>query len=518
MGMAQTVNRYMVFFNDKNNTPYTVSQPQEYLSIKAIQRNGRIVNTEDLPVTPGYITELKENNVIILGTTKWLNGALVEMIESDLSKVNNLAFVKSIEYVAPGEKPQTGGKPSFEDAQNDVDDLNSTLTQHNMLNSDVMHEDGFFGNGFLIGVFDGGFRGVDQISYFEHIYDNNQITDIYNFVTNGTDIYSYSDHGTRAFSTIAASGSDYEGISTKANFLLYVTEDVRSEYRIEEYNWLIAAERADSTGVDIISSSLGYTDFDDASMDYTHDDLNGKTAVITIAAEKAFERGIIVVTSAGNSGNKAWQKVTPPADGQHVLAIGSVDEFQVKSNFSSIGPINATWIKPDLMAMGQQTVLIGQSGAIATGSGTSFSAPQVASLIAGIWEKYPTLSNIELVDVLKKSADRAGDPDNIYGYGIPSYIGFDNLYQTVTQIASLNVFPNPVLDGNLQIKVKDPNSVEKMDLVIYTTDGKKVMETTRSVSWGNNPIQVSINALSRGIYIVKIITAEQTMMKRIVKP
>ena len=507
----------MVFFEDKNNTPYTVSHPQEYLSIKAIQRKGRVINAEDLPVTPDYIAKLKDNNALILGTTKWLNGALIELLETDLSTINSLDFVKQIEYVAPGMKPLIGGRQSSENDENDEEQIHSTLAQHDMLNSNLMHEDGFYGEGFLIAVMDGGFRGVDQASYFTHLYDNDQIIDVHNFVTNGTDIYSYSDHGTRAFSTIAASGADYEGISPKATFLLYVTEDTSSEYRIEEYNWLMAAERADSIGVDIISTSLGYTDFDDISMDYFHDDLDGNTAVITIAAEEAYSRGILVVASAGNSGNKNWRKVTPPADGEHILTVGSVTEFQVRSNFSSIGPITATWIKPDVMAMGQQTVLIGQSGTITTGTGTSFAAPQVASLAAGIWEKYPTLSNIELANIIRNSADRGGNPDNEYGYGIPSYSAFNNFYKTVTQTEFLNIFPNPIFDESLQIQVKDPNAIDGLDLIIYTTDGKKVMETTRSVSWKNNPIQIPLNDLLRGTYIVKIITSEQIIVKRIVK-
>jgi subtilisin family serine protease len=517
---AQVTNRYVVFLKDKLNSPYSITQPQEFLSTKSIQRNGRVITEEDLPVTPSYISQLENGGALIIGTSKWFNAAVIAIDESNLSNIDALPFVSKIEYVAPGTKPVGGGRISDEEEQEDNETSNEVLIQHNMLNADAMHSDGYFGEGMLIAVIDGGFINVDQISYFSHLYDNQQVLDIRNFVTDGSDIYDHSDHGTRVLSTMAALGADYEGISTKADYLLYVTE-ASGEFRIEEYNWLMAAERADSIGVDIITTSVGYTDFDDASMDYTHDDLDGNTSVVTIAAEEAFERGIMVIASAGNSGNKSWEKVTPPADGEHVLAIGSVDNAEIKSNFSSVGPINANWVKPDLMAMGEKTVLIGQSGILATGNGTSFAAPQVASLVAGVWGKYPELTNIELTDILRKSADRGGNPDDDYGHGIPSYLAFENYHTTTSTFHllenNISVFPNPVVDGTMQIRLLDPNVEYELDLEIYTTDGKKIMEKSTTVTWANNPIQVKIHALSKGIYIMKIKTPQQTLIRRIMK-
>lgn len=517
---AQDTNRYMVFFKDKVNTPYSINLPEEFLSAKSIQRNGRIITDEDLPVTPTYISQLKNNGALIIGTTKWLNAALIELNEIDLSNIISLSFVEQIEYVAPGVKPTVGGRNSSDEETDETNTSNEVLIQQKMLCTDVMHADGYFGKGMLIAVLDGGFTNVDQISYFTHLFDNQQVQDVHNFVTNGIDVYDYSDHGTRVFSTMAAFGVDYEGIATKADYLLYVTE-ASGEYRIEEYNWLLAAERADSIGVDIITTSVGYTDFDDPTMDYTHDDLDGKTAVVTIAAEKAFERGIVVISSAGNSGNKTWEKVTPPADGENVLAIGSVDEVEMKSNFSSIGPINTAWTKPDLMAMGERTILIGGSGILTTGNGTSFSAPLVAGLVAGIWEKYPDLSNAELTDVIRKSSDRGSIPDDNYGYGIPSYHAFNNYYNTLNilpgQEGYLSIFPNPVVDGILHLSVQDPDVVHEIRLVIYTTDGKKVVESDTSLTWASSPIQVNLHDLSKGVYILKIITPHQILTKRIIK-
>ncbi len=521
--IAQSTNRYMVFFKDKTGTPYSISQPEEFLTLKAIERKGRSVTEEDLPVTPTYITGLQDNNAIVVGTTNWLNGALIELVDTDLSTISNLAFVDHVEYVAPGGKPSVGGRRSIEEGVEGTEGSDEVLIQHSLLSADMMHADGYYGEGILVAVLDGGFINVDQISYFSHLYDNQQIQDIHNFATNGADVYDYSDHGTRVFSTMSASGTDYEGVAPSADYLLYVTE-ASGEYRVEEYNWLLAAERADSIGADIITTSVGYTDFDDPSMDYTHDDLDGETAIVTIAAEKAFERGIVVVSSAGNFGNKTWVKVSPPSDGEHVLAIGSVSGGETISNFSSLGDIVAGWIKPDLMAMGQQTVLIGQAGSLTTSTGTSFAAPQVAGLIAGIWEKYSDLSNVEIVDMIKSSADRAGNPDDSYGYGIPSYTAFSNIYEDVTstiggelQSESLRIFPNPVVDDILQISVNNPNIIDEIGLVIYTADGKKILETKKAVTWATNPVQMSMSTLSKGIYIIKIITTEQIVTKRVVK-
>jgi len=514
-GLAQSTKRYMVFFTDKDDTPYTIDQPQEYLTQKAINRKGRNVSTEDLPVTPFYISQLKDNNALIIGTTRWLNGALIQLLESDLPTIQALNFVKNTEYIAPNQKPTVGGRVGVEEDVEDAQIMNATLAQYNILKTNLMHEDGYYGEGVLIAVLDGGFKGVDTGAYFKHIFTDNQVMDVHNFVTGGKDVYDYSDHGTRVFSTISAQGDDYEGIATKANYLLYVTE-AEFEYKIEEYNWLLAAERADSIGVDIISTSLGYSDFDDPTMDYTQDDLDGQTAVVTIAAEMAYERGIVVVTSAGNAGNRTWQKVTSPADGEHVLAIGSVNESLIKSTFSSVGPVNANWTKPDLMAMGQSTVLIDGAGSIITSSGTSFAAPQVAGLLAGIWEKYPNLTNDELLELARESADRAGNPDFSYGYGIPSYSAIENRYESLEQSDFLRIFPNPITDGILNINVKDPNVVDIVSLIIYASDGKKVLELSKSVNWQNNPVQISTDHLVQGIYMVKIDSEQQTVVKRIV--
>jgi len=511
-GFAQ--DRYAVFFKDKVGSPFSINEPEQFLSYNAIVRTGRKVTNEDLPVTPSYLVSLRNAGAEIIGTTKWLNGAIIELNETDLTSVMGLPFVKNVQLVAFNGKPNTGGRTE----RMEEEEVIPSLPQNDMLNSFQMNAEGYHGEGKLIAVLDGGFEGVNINSYFSHIYDEGKLLDAYNFVTNDVEIYGdESNHGTRVFSTIAALGDDYAGIATGAHYVLYVTEDVGSEYRIEEYNWLMAAERADSAGVDIITSSVGYSDFDDASMDYTHEDLDGRTAVITQAAEMAYERGMIVINSAGNSGNSSWQKVTPPADGEHVLAIGSVGADLSRSSFSSIGPVAEEWIKPDLMAMGGRTVLINDTGLV-NSSGTSFAAPQVAGLVAGIWGKYPKLANDLIVNILRESADRAGQPDFEYGYGIPSYTAFDNLYNQVAKRDFYNVYPNPVVDDQVYLEVIDPNIIEnEVSIQLFTSDGKKLSEFNTTVSWGSNPISLSLKGLSKGVYLLKAISKDRTDVIPIMK-
>ena len=215
----------------------------------------------------------------------------------------------------------------------------------------------------LIGVFDDGFRNLSSIPYFEHVVNNERIELTYNYVSNTPSVENNFHHGLRAMSTIAARGPDYVGIAPNASFILAVTEDSRSEYRIEEYNWIFAAEAADSAGVDIISTSLGYSEgFTDSGMDYAPDQMDGNTAVITRAASLAASKGILLVTSAGNNGNSGWRIITAPADADNVLAVGAIDADGLLNNFSSQGP-NANGItKPDVVAIGRLTSLITTSG------------------------------------------------------------------------------------------------------------------------------------------------------------
>jgi serine protease AprX len=452
---AQVVHRYMVFFKDKDGSPYSVSQPLEFLSQRALDRRAHhnvSVTEQDFPVNAEYVQGLKDiEGVDVFFTTRWFNGALVQMdpngvqANERLDAVLALGFVDRVEFIAPNavlthtqqtvDIPETFTAPAATSL--------SSATQVNMLGAQYLHAEGFRGEGMLIGVFDGGFTGVNLRQVFAHLHTNNRMLGIKDFVKNTGNPYQYDAHGTSALSCIAAkNGSLFTGTAPEAHFLLAVTEEVATEYRVEEYNWLLAAEWADSVGVDVINTSLGYSDFDNSSMNYSTSDMDGLTAVITIASELAAARGILVVNSAGNSGGSSWNIITAPADGPNVLAVGAVNSTGTKASFSSFGPTADGRIKPDVSAMGVSTVVVGSSGSFGTANGTSFSSPLMAGFAAIVWQANPELTNVQVMELIKSWGHLAANPNNSLGYGIPTYTS-DVVLGENERTVTWSVFPNP---------------------------------------------------------------------------
>jgi serine protease AprX len=303
-GWAQ-VNRYVVFFKDKAGIPFTVNEPTEFLSTLAIERRveqGIAVTPEDLPVSENYVQGVRDVGAKAFFQTKWMNGVLVQCDASLIPAIQNLAYVDRVEFVAPNERLMTGRKRT-ELKTKELKTASSTQVQLHMIGLDEMHATGTKGEDMVIGIFDGGFQGVNTSAPFQHIFNENRINleASKDFVTNSDNVFQFDEHGTEVFSVIAAyQDGFFTGGSYEANYQLYVTEDVVGEYRIEEYNWLFAAERADSAGVDVINSSLGYYDFDQGAMDYPKSAMDGKTTVVSKAAQMLADRGVIVVCSAGN--------------------------------------------------------------------------------------------------------------------------------------------------------------------------------------------------------------------------
>ncbi len=354
----------------------------------------------------------------------------------------------------------------------------------------------------LIAIFDAGFSGVNQTAPFSHLFQDHQIKATWDFVYGSDNVFQYDEHGTEVFSVIAAyQEGTFTGGAYEAAFQLYVTEDVGSEYRIEEYNWLFAAERADSSGVDIIHSSLGYYDFDDATMNYAKSAMDGKTAVITRAAQYAADRGIVVVCSAGNEGTLAWQTITAPADAIGVLAVANVNSSGIRVASSSTGPSADGRIKPDVAALGASTTVIKSSGAVGTANGTSLAAPLVTSIVAGVWERYPVLTAHEVMDVIRKSASLAQNPNNQIGYGIPNFKAVVNYVETETQEQPFEVFPNPVPQGNndtLTIRPRDPEEIPNCRIEFLTSSGRELFDGDISFSWLNRAYQTALPQLAPG--------------------
>ena len=516
---AQQINRYLVFFKNKTGTPYSVAQPDQFLSQKAIDRRtkqGILISEEDLPVNPAYISDVKGTGAKTYFTSRWMNGVLIETDQATLDQIKLIPSVDRTEYVAPNKK--LGGRIRKIRSRKENSLAPATKTQLQMLGIDKMQEDGFIGQGMTVAVFDGGFLGVNTAIPFQSIFQENRIVDSFDFVARSGNVFAYDDHGTEVLSIIGAyNEGNYTGGAYKANFQLYVTEDVDSENRIEEYNWLFAAERADSAGVDVINSSLGYNLFDDPSMDYTKAQLDGKTAVISKAASKAIARGIVVVCSAGNEGNNSWQLVTPPADVDGVLAIGSVSSSNSKSTFSSIGPTSDNRIKPDVVALGSGTSVIKPSGVLTSESGTSVACPLITSLVAGVWQAYPQLTAAEMYQTIIRSADEFSQPTNFKGYGLPSYALTTGYLESATQDNEIILYPNPITGSSMNILIKNP-STEPAQIQVFAIDGKLVAELRQLITSSNNPFECNFSSLLAGTYLVKVKSGAHLKIARLVRP
>ena len=517
---AQT-NRYFVFFKDKTGTPYSISDPSQFLSSKSIARRekqGIATTEEDLPVNPTYVAQVKATGAKTFFTSRWWNGVLVETNASTVAVINSLPFVTESVLVAPGSKLLGGRTSKVKHRKNSTADEPVNQFQLEQIGLDEMQLAGYRGEGISIAIFDSGFQGVNSSMPFSDLFTENRVKQMVNFVTNGSSVFVADDHGTEVLSVMAAyDAGSYTGGAYKADYFLYLTEDVSSEYRVEEYNWTFGAERADSAGVDIINSSLGYNQFDDTAMDYQTSDLDGNTAVVTRAARKAIEKGMIVVSSAGNEGSSSWKLVTPPADAEGVFAIGSITSVGTLSSFSSKGPTADGRIKPDVVALGSGTSVIKPSGALGTASGTSLSSPLIASLAAGVWQAFPSLNVAEVYDAITSSATLADSPNNQMGFGIPNFKAVKNYIESSEGSDQLiSVFPNPVSGTSFSIKLKELSSTP-VQVTIYDSRGSRVAESSLQISWLDNPFEYDISLLTSGLYFVRVQTGNNLATLKITK-
>lgn len=519
---AQT-NRYVVIFKDKVASPYSISNPEAYLSQRAVSRRekqGIAITEQDLPVNTSYIQAIKDAGANVFFKTRWLNGVLIQCDASIISTLTALSFVERVEYVAPNAKLMTNGRKKSNPKARTSKVADVTQTQLGMVGIDDMQENGYRGEGMIVGIFDSGFQGVNVNEPFQPLFAENRIdlTVSHDFVYNTKDIFQYDEHGAEVFSVIAAyQDGTYTGGAYKASYQLYVTEDVNTEYRIEEYNWLFAAEIADSAGVDVINSSLGYNTFDDASMDYTKAAMNGKTTVITRAAQWAADRGIVVICSAGNEGSVSWQIITAPADAADVLAVASVTSTGVRVASSSKGPSPAIdgIIKPDVAAMGSNVSVILPSGSVGSASGTSLAAPIITSLVTGIWQQYPSLTNKELLEIIRQSGSQAGTPDNLLGYGIPNYLTVETLLQYLRENPFI-VYPNPVVDDTLWVKPYSTSEVSSCQIEFISPKGQLLFTSDLNFSQESPAYTLNVASLASGLYVLRIRWGSDVATHRVV--
>ncbi len=425
---GQPSQRYLILLKDKNGTPHTTTQPETFLSARAIQRRSTrniAISERDLPVSPAYVAAIGSTGAQVLHTTKWFNGVVVSASGTQLQAIQALSCYKGIErgmaltgtdFSARIRRPDTkfGSEESI--------DYGSSRFQLEMLGIPQLHATGHTGQGLLIGILDSGFTNADQQGYLSHLFENGQIVDTYDFIAREKNVYNDHSHGLQVLSVMASRWEGHLiGAAFDAEYALYRTEKEGSETPYEEVAWLLAAERADSLGVDIINTSLGYYSFDNPAYDYTHAQMDGKTTIISRAARFAARTGMLIVASAGNEGNNDWKYISAPADVDSVLAVGAVTSTGARSSFSSFGPNAEGIIKPDVAALGSGVRLGSVSGTVTSSNGTSFSSPLIASFAALLWQVYPEKTAQELADYIRSIGNKAQAPDNETGYGIPYY-------------------------------------------------------------------------------------------------
>ncbi len=464
---AQQAKKYLVTFRDKTNSPYSVSRPEAFLAKRSVerrQRQGIAIVERDLPPNPAYVQGLRQAGTNVWYTSRWLNAALVEATPQQLDQLRQLPFVAGVEAntalnVNRGERNLLRGTKAASDPVplEDAANLNYGFSQPQvaLIGADSMHARGFRGEGMLIGVLDNGFVNVNRLSLFKPLFDENRVVSTYDFVNRKPDVFDRGSHGTSVLSTLAGYREGaLIGTAFKASYVLVHTEDDSGERLQEEAFWLLGAEYADSVGVDVINSSLGYTTFDDPTTDHTYADLTGNKTLITRAADWAAAAGIVVVVAAGNEGNKAWRYISAPADADSIIAVAAVERNGQYAAFSSRGPRVDGRVKPDLAAMGQGVVVGDPSGAIAVGSGTSFASPILAGLVAGFWQAYPYLTSQQVIDALKQSASQYTAPDDRLGYGIPNFVRAA-AWVTERIGGGMKLYPNPSR-GEQGIRVEFP--------------------------------------------------------------
>lgn len=460
--------KFRVYLSDKGETGYSLDDPSRFLSRQALERKERqkvAVDEADLPISRDYFTLVEQSGGKVVAHSKWFSTLVVEVKDSlSITQVEALSFVDSVKYVWQGvDLPYSEGpRPRLEEMPRGRKTrahtpFGASYAQFKMHNATGMFNAGYRGKGIGVGVIDAGFTNFDVIPWFDSV----ELRGYKDFVPGGS-LFASSDHGTKVLSTMAVNRPGrMVGSAPDAAYWLLRSEDVASEFPVEEDYWVQAIEYADSVGVDVVNSSLGYNHFNDSSLNYTHDDLTGNVSIMSRAADKASRKGMIVVVSAGNEGNKVWQKSTPPGDAEKALAVGAVGVDSVIASFSSRGEMADGRVKPDLVSVGKEAVTIGQNGLVGSTNGTSLSSPFLAGLIASLWSINPELHREELVGIVKRSSDRYASPDSVYGQGIPD---FGRAVKEVLE--TLEVHPRRVTDdgwliepdpsGNYWIKATNP--------------------------------------------------------------
>lgn len=534
--MAQnTPTCYRISLSDKNNSPYSISNPSVFLSQRALDKRARFniaITEQDFPVNPQYIQQIKaiDANIQVLCTSKWMNTVTVYCPDSTKpATISALPFVTNVlpvaDYDLQGMKKQL---QTFENnyvsivsnpAKDSMADLDygEGYRQIALHNGHLLHKEGFLGNGMLIAVFDAGWAGVDTSIYFHPLFENGQILGTRDLIPGRHNVFEGHYHGTIVSSTMAilAEGT-LVGTAPKANYFFIRSEHPLSEELIEEDFWAQAAEIADSLGADVINSSLGYTTFRDFPQgDFTYEDVDGVTSIASRAATILGQKGVVVCVSAGNEGTNPWYHIGHPADAFDILAVGAANVMGHIAGFSSRGPSYDGRVKPDITSVGVNTTCIWPDDRLGEADGTSLACPVAAGLCACLWQALPEKTASEIMQIVRESSSCYNNPNDSLGYGIPDfYAAYQNhAHDGVPEhiIPTAHIFPNPCTN-QFNISSREDN-IDRVEL--FSIDGKLVLSTCPDKHFY---ISVNVQDVPAGFYIGRIyLKNKQIQTFRIIK-
>jgi serine protease AprX len=523
---------YWVGFSDKNGTQYSLSSPVDYLSERAIQRRIKqniAIDSLDLPLNKNYIDEVVKIGATFIHASKWLNGITVKAeTDSFTIKVSKLPFVKEFQLTKGLAKKSAIQKfAELEGSENfpiDNSIYGPSVYQTSILNGQFLHNQNYRGQGMQIAVLDGGFFSADRYPAMDSLWANNQILGTKDFVDPTAEFYKTHYHGMSVLSCMGGNvPGKLIGTATKASYWLIRSEDTGSEFLIEEDNWVAAAEFADSAGVDIINSSLGYYNFDNSEMNHPFEEMDGKTTRVTRGANIAASKGILVFSSAGNEGNNigenAWKHIVAPSDGEKVIGVGAVNKDSIPSGFTSLGPAFGGKTKPNVTALGWNTYLQRSDGSFGYLSGTSFSSPVMAGMAACLWQSQPNATAEQVKTAIEMSGHLYENPNDKMGFGIPdmyrAWLLLVNLSTSAPGISKQwTAFPNPV--GDVLILQKNSSQFQdKVRIEIFTMDGKLVQQWIKPNA---NRIELrDLNSIPKGILLLKISSSKYSEIIKLSK-
>ena len=515
-----------VYFTDKPDSATYLANPLTMLTQKSLDRRTAqniALDVKDVPIFSSYISQISNaTGITIKAKSKWLNAVHIRGSVENIQQLTTLSFVDYIQFADKSLNTNASAKANtnsqFQAINKNLDtQINFAYGNSNnqiaMLGGDLLHQQNFTGTGKTIAVMDAGFPGVNTALPFQRLNTNNQILGGYNYVSSSANFFTGGSHGTLVLSTMGGYvENSLVGTAPDASYYLFITEDISVENPIEESYWVEAAEEADRLGVDIITTSLGYFGYDNPNYSYTYEDMNGTTSFASRGADVAFSRGVICVTSAGNSGSTIDPHITVPAESINTLAVGAVNAAGFYASFSSIGPSFDGRVKPDVVAQGVQAVVSDPSGNIGLANGTSFSGPITAGMVACLWQALPSKTNAEIIQIIKQSASIYDNPTPQLGYGIPNYNNAlsNTLGIILQQNENVLLYPNPVKDV-LNITTSELSA--ERTIIIYSALGQKVLETKANSA----TVSLPISKLTSGVYFCRIKSGNESITKTFIK-